>query len=233
MIKKQRTVVKNGNNSTFVTFIFLFRNDKIFSKRKTKGVFYNGNHRQKNFRKQKKKKEAQSAKKEDDLKFVEKVKNLHDDFEFIGKCNLSTNELTNDDLNKIDEIASKTYTRYFSRAVGLSKNELQNISIEKANNPEVENLIQDREEQINAPYHNGEKFNLKVIKGTINNIEKSKIKEYAANTLSILSEIPFPQEYSDILEIIKTHKNIMKEVKSNKTATPKTSVAVKNFMLFL
>ena len=123
--------------------------------------------------------------------FVEKVKNLHDDFEFIGKCNLSTNELTNDDLNKIDEIASKTYTRYFSRAVGLSKNELQNISIEKANNPEVENLIQDREEQINAPYHNGEKFNLKVIKGTINNIEKSKIKEYAANTLSILSEIPF------------------------------------------
>lgn len=149
--------------------------------------------------------------------FVEKVKKLHDDFEFIGKCNQATSKLTDKDLAKIDEIASQTYTRYFSRTVGLSKDELQNVSIDKANKSETENLLQDRLEQLNAPFHNGEIFNLKTMKGTINDIERSKIKEHASNTLDILSEIPFPQDYSDILDIIKTHKNIMKETKDSKT----------------
>lgn len=148
--------------------------------------------------------------------FIEKVKKLHDDFDFIGKCNISNQELTNDDLSKIDEIASQTYTRYFSRTVGLSKDDLQNISIETANKPEIENLLQDRLEHTKAPFHNGEKFNLKVMRGTLNEVEKNKIKEQASNTLDILSDIPFPQEYSDIVEIVKTHKNIMKEEKNNK-----------------
>ena len=164
--------------------------------------------------------------------FVEKVKKLHNDFEFIGKCNQATSKLTDKDLVKIDEIASQTYTRYFSRTVGLSKDELQNVSIDKANKTETENLLQDRLEQLKAPFHNGEIFNLKTMKGTINDIERSKIKEHASNTLDILSEIPFPQDYSDILDIVKTHKNIMKEEKNNNQQDSSKTTALGKIIAF-
>ena len=145
--------------------------------------------------------------------FVAKVKKLHDDFEFIGKCNLSDSLLSDKDITKIDEIASQTYTRYFSRTVGLSEKELENISPHSVTIPETENLIQDRSEQISNTFNNGELFNLKTRKGILNSDESNKIKEHAANTSDILSEIPFPKEYADIIEIVKSHKNIMKELK--------------------
>ena len=148
--------------------------------------------------------------------FIERVKKLHNDFEFIGKCNLPDYELTPDDLTKIDEISKQTYTRYFSRSVGLSRSELQKISIETADRPETENLIQERSEQTTAPFRSGEKYNLKTMKGALNDTEKSQIKEHASSSLDILSEIPFPSEYSDIIEILKIHKDIMNETNNNR-----------------
>ncbi len=148
--------------------------------------------------------------------FVAKVKKLHDDFEFIGKCNQALHPLTDKDVSKIDEISSQTFTRYFSRTVGLSKKDLKNISFETAQNPETENLLQDRPEQLADIYNSGELSNIKTLKGTLNPAESTKIKEHAGNTADILSEIPFPKEYSDIIDIVKTHKNIMKTQKTSK-----------------
>ena len=70
------------------------------------------------------------------------------------------------------------------------------------------------------------------MKGTINDIERSKIKEHASNTLDILSEIPFPQDYSDILDIVKTHKNIMKEKKNNNQQDSSKTTALGKIIAF-
>lgn len=141
--------------------------------------------------------------------FVSKVKKLHDDFNFVGLCNNDTFDLSEEDISRLDEIASQTFTRYFDRSVGLSPQELVNTNTKNLTDTEVENLIQDRPEQISSEYNNGELSNLKIVEGTLNPTEKDKTRQHILSTSEILSSVPFPKEYSDVVEIINTYNKLM------------------------
>ncbi len=139
--------------------------------------------------------------------FVNKVKNLTDDFEFIGKCNIGDTALSSEDISRLDKIAKYSFTRNFSRTSGLSwleKDILEKQSIipEKQ---EIEYILQDRPEQIVSHYNQGELTNIKIHQGTINANERQKINEHIVNTINILRNIPFPSELSNIVEYAGSH----------------------------
>ena len=138
--------------------------------------------------------------------FVNKVKKLTDDFAFIGMCNTGDTPLTKDDLHRLDEISKQTFTRYFSREIGLSwkeKNLLSNTN--KTQSPETEHLLSDRPEQVAAIYNQGELHNLKIESGTINDEERKKINEHISTTIEMLKDLSFPKELSNIIEYAGSH----------------------------
>ncbi len=138
--------------------------------------------------------------------FVAKIKKLNDDFEFIGRCNIGDEALTTNDIERLDKISELSFTRYFNRMSGLSWSEKNLIDKQsKYINPEVESVLQDRPEQLAAPYNNGELTNLKIIQGTINDKERAKINEHIITTINILKNLPFPHELSNIIEYAGAH----------------------------
>lgn len=138
--------------------------------------------------------------------FVNKVKKLTDDFAFVGMCNVGDTPLSKDDIDRLDEISNQTFTRYFSRDVGLSwkeKNLLPDTN--KNQSPEIEHLLSDRSEQIATAYNQGELYNLKIETGTINDKERKKINEHISTTVEMLKDLYFPKELSNIIEYAGSH----------------------------
>ncbi len=139
--------------------------------------------------------------------FVNKVKNLTNDFEFIGQCNIGDVPLSDEDIIRLNKIAKYSFTRNFSRTSGLSwleKDILEKQSI-VPERQEVEYILQDRPEQIASHYNQGELTNIKVPQGTINPKERQKINEHIITTINILKNIPFPAELSNIVEYAGSH----------------------------
>lgn len=138
--------------------------------------------------------------------FVAKIKQLTEDFAFIAKCNTGDVALTDDDIKKLDELSEITFTRYFSRMEGLSWSEKELIKDqEKAEKPEEEHLLQERDEQLNTLFNQGELTNLKIKFGTINDAERAKINEHVKTTIDMLKDLSFPPELSNIIEYAGAH----------------------------
>lgn len=138
--------------------------------------------------------------------FVSKIKQLNDDFEFVGRCNVGDEALTPKDIERLEKISELSFTRYFNRMAGLSWNEKKLINKPSTYSaPELEYVLQDRPEQLLSPYNNGELTNLKVIQGTINDKERAKINEHIITTINILKSLPFPHELSNIVEYAGAH----------------------------
>lgn len=138
--------------------------------------------------------------------FVSKVKKMIDDFAFIGQCNIGDTPLRKEDINRLDELSQITFTRYFSRMVGISWNEKKFIPDHKAYDmPQEEHLLEDRPEQLQTLYNQGELTNLKIKSGTINNAERDKINEHVSTTVEMLKDLSFPPELSNIIEYAGAH----------------------------
>lgn len=138
--------------------------------------------------------------------FVAKIKQLNDDFEFIGHCNIGDTPLTQENIARLDKIAQQSFIRYFNRMTGLSWGERQLIDNPEAYaKPETEFVLQDRPEQLAAPYNRGELSNLKIIQGTINSAERQKINEHIVTTINILKNLSLPHELSEIVEYAGSH----------------------------
>lgn len=138
--------------------------------------------------------------------FVAKIKQLDDDYNFIGKCNIGDTPLSEDDISRLDKLAQTTFTRNFSRMVGLSWNEKKHIADEKAYAaPQEEHLLDDRPEQVDYLYNQGELTNLKIRAGTINAEERKKINDHITTTIDMLKDLSFPPELSNIIEYAGAH----------------------------
>jgi len=138
--------------------------------------------------------------------FVEKVKNLTDDFEFVAKCNIGDKKLTSDDAERIDKIATRTFVRNFDRTLGLSWMDKKGLPDKKAYAAqEVEFVLQDRPEQLAHHYNQGEVANLKIEQGTINDVERKKINEHVVTTIDILKGMPFASDLENVVEYAGAH----------------------------
>lgn len=138
--------------------------------------------------------------------FVNRVKQLENDFAFVAQCNTGDIALTDEDIRRLEKISQQTFMRYFNRMLGLSWAERDKIeSPELYANPALENLLQNRPDQLLDHYNSGELHNLEIRQGTINDEEREKINEHIVVTIDMLKALPFPKELSKVVEYAGAH----------------------------
>ncbi len=150
---------------------------------------------------------------------------LKDDFEFIAKCNVGGEFMSDEDMLRVEEIAKRPWVRFFDNSLGLSiSEEKRYTNIDKV--PFEENLLSDKKEHIikrevdrtkeyekygfkvNIPkdlYNLGEIYNLSIKKGTLTEEERFKINEHIMVTIKMLNKLPLPERLKRIPEYAGGH----------------------------
>jgi HD-GYP domain-containing protein (c-di-GMP phosphodiesterase class II) len=167
---------------------------------------------------------------EAEKEFLETEQQLHEDFAFIAECNVGSEYMEEDKLERLSKIASISWYRYFDNRIGLSwgeQNRFTNLHDKgQTSLPVQEMLIADRPEHI-VPrenwtqesydkfdfklvvpeflYNRGELYNLSINNGTLSLEERFKIEEHVAQTIVMLEHIPFPDDLRRVPEYAGTH----------------------------
>lgn len=159
-----------------------------------------------------------------------RLDNIHrqidDDFAFIARCNQGLEELTEDDLLRLDELSNITWTRTIDDTLGVSWVEKER-SASSQQLPVKESLLSDKEihkipweegfnpketwqEQFNLSptnlqYHKGELYNLKISYGTLNQEERFIINDHIIQTITMLDKLPYPEHLKSVPDIAGSH----------------------------
>jgi hypothetical protein len=150
---------------------------------------------------------------------------LQEDFTFIAALNIGNQDVNAKALERLDQIARKTWLRHFDKYAGLSKLQLEPVA-QSPNPGTTEYLLQDKPEHIikrerkefdyyrehglkmHVPEHErnlGEKYNLSVARGTLTPEERFKIEEHVVMTIKLLERVPLPEHYRSITKYAGTH----------------------------
>ncbi len=151
---------------------------------------------------------------------------LLDDYSFIAECNIGTETMTDDCIERLQRIARTTWMRHFDDRVGLSFADTERFQSEPAQAlPAVEHLLADKprhlipREQSEVPdasfgfkmnlpdnlYNHGEIYNLSVRRGTLTEEERYKINEHMVFTIMMLERMNFPESLKRVPEYAGTH----------------------------
>ena len=138
--------------------------------------------------------------------FSAKVAKLEDDFAFLAACNVGDVPLSDEDVERIKKIATRTYHRYFDKTLGLSWDEHNRIkdAPPPKTNP-AEPLLEDAPDHIFSGYNRGEIHNLCIRRGTLTPEESKKINSHIDMTIEILQTVPFPSHLSQVAEYAGGH----------------------------
>ncbi len=164
-------------------------------------------------------------------KLAEKERQLHEDFAFVAECNVGTEFIEDDKVERLRKIAQTRWFRHFDDRIGLSWKETRLYAAlgedaKRTDLPAEEHLIADKPEhilprenwteeryrkhgfQFDVPehlYNRGEFYNLSVRKGTLTAEERFKIDEHVAQTIVMLEHIPFPENLKRVPEYAGNH----------------------------
>ncbi|MFZ6686834.1 HD domain-containing phosphohydrolase [Undibacterium sp. SXout11W] len=156
------------------------------------------------------------------------IATIDNDFAFVAECNVGGEFMSEEKIERLDNIAERKWQRSLSDRIGISSLEKER----KDQTPEpllpvMEKLLDDkpehifiREEQdkiapdnpwgfnIKVPehlYNRGELYNLRVKRGTLSEEERYKINEHMVQTIKMLTQLPFPRHLSRVPEIAGGH----------------------------
>ena len=162
----------------------------------------------------------------------EQLAQLDDDFAFVAACNQGGEFMAPEKLERLNQIAARTWHRTLSDRAGISWEE----GLRKQRNaesvlPVEEPLIADKEEHIyyrdpsetiptdnpwdfklDTPehkYNKGELYNLSVARGTLAAEERFKINEHMVQTIVMLNQLPFPKHLRNVPAIAGGHHETM------------------------
>jgi len=158
---------------------------------------------------------------------------LFEDFAFLAECNIGGEFMDAHKIERLQQIASITWTRYFDDRLGMSEAENKRLlDIPAKTLPCVEPLLQDRPEhlinrdqkvdaktyeklgikmKIPHYYNNlGELYNLSIRRGTLNTEERYKINEHIIMSIRMLTELPFMDNLKNVPEYACAHHETMK-----------------------
>ncbi|OLF52374.1 HD domain-containing phosphohydrolase [Pseudomonas chlororaphis] len=153
---------------------------------------------------------------------------LDDDFAFIARCNLGSEAMAEDDLQRLARIARRTWSRTLDDRLGVSWEE--NRRQQRTPTPPLpvtEHLLADKPEhliernpaelippdnpwgfKLDVPpnkYNRGELYNLSIGKGTLTREERYVINHHMVQTILMLSHLPFPSHLNNVAEIAGGH----------------------------
>jgi len=151
---------------------------------------------------------------------------LLDDFAFIAECNLGGEFMAPERVERLKEIATRTWMRHFDDRLGLSHEELRRYTDPVPALPVAEALLADKVHHIiprpansalfdpaygfktRIPpnlYNFGEMYNLAIGRGTLTEEERFKINEHIIQTIIMLKRLPFPKHMARVAEYAGTH----------------------------
>lgn len=153
---------------------------------------------------------------------------LDDDFKFIGECNVGGEFMAPAKIERLKQIAERTWTRTLSDRIGISLAEQGRREREPERPvPVQEKLLQDRQDHIierdavdimpmdnkwgfklrmpKAKFNQGEVYNLSIGRGTLNDEERYKINDHIMQTIIMLEGLPFPRHLRRVAEYAGGH----------------------------
>lgn len=156
---------------------------------------------------------------------------IRDAFAFVAQCNVGGEFMADEKVERLQEIAQRTWERHFDDRLGLSQEEETRMSVESARTlPVKENLLADKPfhvipRDIKDPfdgnpygfkmdipehlYNHGELYNLAIRKGTLTDEERFKINEHITQTIIMLNKLPFPDYLVQVPEFAGAHHETM------------------------
>ncbi|MCG9582670.1 transporter substrate-binding domain-containing protein [Vibrio tubiashii] len=155
---------------------------------------------------------------------------LHEEFEFIARSNVGGEFMGQEEVERIKQIAGRTWQRNFDDRLGLSPFEDLNKPQEEVVLPTTEPLLSDKLEHIqkrirpvefdekfgikmDVPEHQynlGEVYNLSISRGTLTAEDRFKINEHMISGIKMLEALPFPKELSRVPRYASTHHETLK-----------------------
>jgi HD-GYP domain-containing protein (c-di-GMP phosphodiesterase class II) len=161
-----------------------------------------------------------------------RLQQLDDDFAFIAECNEGGEFMSDEKIERLNQIAQRTWKRTLDDRIGISWEEAKRKSkTEKQPLPVEEQLLADKPEHIiereerdympadnpwgfklDVPeykYNRGELYNLSVSKGTLNTEERYKINDHMTQTIMMLEKLPYPKHLRDVPKIAGGHHETM------------------------
>ncbi|MEK1905758.1 MAG: HD domain-containing phosphohydrolase [Pseudomonas sp.] len=158
----------------------------------------------------------------------EMLATLDDEFAFIARCNLGGEAMADADLERLRNIATRTWTRTLDDRLGVSWEENQRQSRTPAPElPVQEALLSDKPEhllerpaseliaddnpwgfKLDVPQYKlnrGEVYNLAIGRGTLTNEERFIINGHMVQTIRMLNYLPFPKHLANVAEIAGGH----------------------------
>jgi len=135
------------------------------------------------------------------------IAKLEDDFAFVAKSNIGGEFMSDEDVERLQNIAQRTWTRTFDRTLGLSWEENQRVKdiAELCVTPQQENLLADRPDHKTEAYNYGELYNLGIRRGTLTDEERQKINDHITATINMLGSLPFPKHLRNVPEYAGGH----------------------------
>lgn len=183
------------------------------------------------------------------------LQKLDDDFAFVAHCNLGSEAMAEEDLERLRSIAERTWTRTLDDRLGVSWEENQRQARTPAPTlPVTERLLADKAEhlferpdtELIAPdnpwgfkldvphykYNRGELYNLSITRGTLTNEERYIINHHIVQTILMLNQLPFPIHLRSVPEIAGGHHEKMdgtgypKRLKREEMSLPARMMAI-------
>ncbi|MEB0047146.1 MULTISPECIES: HD domain-containing phosphohydrolase [unclassified Pseudomonas] len=180
---------------------------------------------------------------------------LDDDFAFVARCNLGGEVLAETDLQRLNTIAQRTWSRTLDDRLGVSWEENHRQAKSPAPVlPVSEPLLADKPEhlleraevelipadnpwgfKLDVPrykYNRGELYNLSISRGTLTREERYIINHHMVQTILMLSHLPFPSHLDNIAEIAGGHHEKMdgtgypKRLKREELSLPARMMAI-------
>lgn len=180
---------------------------------------------------------------------------LDDDFAFVARCNLGGEAMAEADLQRLDQVAKRTWLRTLDDRLGVSWEENRRQAKTPAPTlPVSERLLNDKPEhlierdqnelipednpwgfKLDVPaykYNRGELYNLKIARGTLTREERYIINHHMVQTIMMLSHLPFPGHLDSIAEIAGGHHEKMdgtgypKRLKREEMSLPARMMAI-------
>ncbi|GAA0784227.1 HD domain-containing protein [Roseibium denhamense] len=156
------------------------------------------------------------------------LEGLDADFAFVAECNEGGEFMSPDRVERLQDIAGRTWTRTLSDRIGIGREELNRKNeVPEPGLPVDEPLLADRPEHIlkrrpddlftpdnpwgfklDQPehlYNRGELYNLSIARGTLTDEERYKINDHIVQTIIMLSRLPFPQHLRHVPELAGGH----------------------------
>ena len=157
----------------------------------------------------------------------EELSRLDDDFAFLAECNIGGEFMSEERMERVREIAGRSWTRHYNNRAGIGHMELARMDDDSGDVlPAEEKLLSDKPEHIiprtksyehitdihgspiSVPeneYNRGEVYNLCISRGTLTPEDRFKINEHMLSGLEMLNQIPFPERFSRVTAIATGH----------------------------